>query len=444
MRRRRVLVTTEGTRINGNGEDVGLLAHEHSHSRLPPAARQQYGFRYIGRRNWMHFLRRRVLLVTGVIDFVCLCLFIISNELDWTGTQIQHTSAADVAIICINALSLVHLLLVMVEAAASVSYRRFKLQYRVKLHYDPERVGWGQAFGSYIHDYWLLLLVDVGLVLPQPLPFNSVDQMVSMTLGLVMFVRFFWVVAKIYREYSQFSPHQFQITLRLMHIRGKKNHFRYLPFKALLFMYPLQFLTFSLVVGAGIFGYAIYIAERLWDPSTFSFAASLYLSTQIIITGWAGDTFSKVNVNSKLGEAICLLNVVFGLFVFFWLLALITEWLIPTSREKETILTLQDAKLEQKVRIAAAIFIQRWWRLEDSSSPLWRKLESARSSFLLAKRELGKFQERFRSDGSSSDTTASKDDIDELKACVSRLTIMLNNVTNNNNKALVNNNNSVN
>ena len=150
------------------------------------------------------------------------------------------------------------------------------------------RVGLGDALWAWLADWqWVWYLVELVLVLPQPLPFQVVDPLVSMTLGLAMFLRFFWVVAKLFKEYSPFSrTHQTAVGCFAGGARRTRRT-GMLPFKALLFISPMQFLAMMLVVGAFVFGYAIYIAEREWTPTMFTFPNSLYLSSQIIITGWA-------------------------------------------------------------------------------------------------------------------------------------------------------------
>jgi hypothetical protein len=117
-----------------------------------------------------------------------------------------------------------------------------------------------------------------------------------------------------------------------------------------------------------VFGYCLYIAERVVQPDLFNFADSLYLSVEIVITGWAGDAFSQMDPISRLGRALCLLTVVFGLFLFFWLLAVLSEWLVPTTSEREAIVIIRGSKLHLQVRVAAAVVIQRWWRMEHIPS----------------------------------------------------------------------------
>ncbi len=147
-----------------------------------------------------------------------------------------------------------------------------------------------------------------------------------------------------------------------------------------------------------------------------------------------------MNPVTRLGRAICLLCVIFGLFVFFWLLALITEWLVPTAAEKESIVAIQEERMEERVRVAAAVLIQRWWRLERASAIVsrhaGRRLQGARNAFVHARRSVLAFSDRFHHEGGGgggggddgAQTTASlvrevhelKEQIRELVALVKR------------------------
>lgn len=160
------------------------------------------GLRYIHSRTWTQWMRRWMLVATGFMDFLCLALFVAANQADWTGNAVEVSLTGRAFVIAINGLSLITFVLLVVKTGVNVWYVRFKLQYRVKLHYDPERVGWLQASIAFLRNSWALLFIDTIIIVPQPFFFIQ-DPYVSMAMGLVLFPRFFWSAAKIYREYSQ-------------------------------------------------------------------------------------------------------------------------------------------------------------------------------------------------------------------------------------------------
>lgn len=168
----------------------------------------------------------------------------------------------------------------------------------------------------------------------------------------------------------------------------------------------------------------LYIAERPGQADLFTFPNSLFLSTQILLTGWSSDAFDVVKPTGQLGKAVALACVVYGLFVFFWLLALLSEWLVPTAAEREAIKIFRIDNLQARVRTTAAVVIQRWWRMDAGASR--RDLNSARWRFVTAKRELMKFTDRFGgacSDESAADSLASQ--VAELKTQVQQLATLL-------------------
>lgn len=156
-------------------------------------------------------------------------------------------------------------------------------------------------------------------------------------------------------------------------------------------------LACACIVGFFVFGYGIYLSERIYQPVLFNFPASLYLSVIVIVTGYATDTFSTYNPVSVEGKLICILAVVFGLMIFFWLLSIATENLVPTGPERQAVLFIEEQNLDESLKLEAAILIQRWWRCDMSfyDTREFRKFEHARKKFQLAYRHRKAFAMKY-------------------------------------------------
>ena len=147
-----------------------------------------------------------------------------------------------------------------------------------------------------------------------------------------------------------------------------------------------------------VFGYMIYVLERNIQP-VFTFQISLYLAFETQITGYATDSFGAINPKRWPTRFVCITSTFVGIFAFALLLELIHTWMLPSKIEEKAVELIAEEKLRKEAQAAAAVTIQRWWRLwsSDEDDPqewhvLERRLQMSQKELRRAMRSLRSFQ----------------------------------------------------
>jgi hypothetical protein len=69
-----------------------------------------------------------------------------------------------------------------------------------------------------------------------------------------------------------------------------------------------------------LFGYAIYILEREAQPDLFDIWGSMFVAMQVLLTGWATDTYDELNPVTFAGKIVCIGATVAGLFLIAYMI----------------------------------------------------------------------------------------------------------------------------
>jgi hypothetical protein len=203
--------------------------------------------------NSYHFVRRVSMVASTIIDCICLALYVAVNELQWNGRVVAREPISDILTIIINVLSGLHLLLIGLHVMWRISYVRLKAQSQFEstsaAGRGTERINFRIAAVMWVSSgsHWYYTLVECVLLVPQP--FLAIDPFVASAIGMFMFLRLFFGLGRIVLEFSTFSRSSQSLASKALFNRSKRSRFATLPFKALLFVYPLQFLSFVLVSG---------------------------------------------------------------------------------------------------------------------------------------------------------------------------------------------------
>lgn len=120
-------------------------------------------------------------------------------------------------------------------------------------------------------------------MIPQPIPFIAAEWAIE--IGLIMALRIFWL-AVVYRDFSSLYRARQELAKEYSHaLRPAVG--TTLAMRSFFYYRPGTFLILFISLSSIMFGYMIYVLERVVQPLAFNFPISLYLAFETQITGYA-------------------------------------------------------------------------------------------------------------------------------------------------------------
>lgn len=172
MRRRRLVLGEGGAR----GEERVQLLNTAAGSDVGRSSGVYLGLAFTHQRGAHKRTQRGLTVACLVVDLCCIACALVGNELVWTGTELAPHQVNDILWGCVNALSGMHMLLLVVQVLDFVSYIRSKLQHQSDLHRMARglptlRVPNADAWIAFGRSYRMrLCLAEAVLLIPQSFP----------------------------------------------------------------------------------------------------------------------------------------------------------------------------------------------------------------------------------------------------------------------------------
>ncbi len=189
-----------------------------------------------------------------------------------------------------------------------------------------------------------------------------------------MFLRLH-LVFRLLRDYSDVWGYRRQITKDVSLYISTAPEFDWaLALKTICFRQPLMFACTSVLVLNAVFGYAVYILEREAQPDLFDIWGSMFVATQVLLTGWATDTYDQLNPVTLAGKYTCIFATVAGLFLIAYMIGVASQQLAPSAFEINSINWVLHRRITDAEREAAARLIQFVFRNHLKEQKLEREL----------------------------------------------------------------------
>jgi hypothetical protein len=107
-----------------------------------------------------------------------------------------------------------------------------------------------------------------------------------------------------------------------------------------------------------VFGYALYILEREAQPDDFTFPISVYVMTQVLLTGWATDTYDDYNPVTYAGKYTCIFATVAGLFLTAYMIGTHTSH--RTAQDSNASGSVADSAVPRPTARSQVFSLSRW------------------------------------------------------------------------------------
>jgi len=122
-----------------------------------------------------------------------------------------------------------------------------------------------------------------------------------------------------------------------------------------------------------VFGCSIYVLEREAQPDIMDLNGAMFLGMQVLLTGWASDTYDYYDPVTWAGKYVCVTGTVFGLFLIAYLIGVVSQHLIPSTFELTALNWVVHNRIATAEKDAAARLIQFVYRSHRRDKELLEK-----------------------------------------------------------------------